>query len=102
MEQRVQALALPHVPNTDGGIAAAGDDDVLVILETQHGAHVSDENLCAFQGLQIPHLDRVVSKTAYNLGIIVLQAVNAFTRFGATVDAIEIVLACLPVVFDTL
>ena len=59
------AYSLSHVPSSgrvvhyvpDGGVAGAGDDDVLVVLETQHGARVARQHLHTLQVIPVPDLN---------------------------------------------
>lgn len=45
MNQRVRHLARLDVPDPNGGVARAADDDFVVVLQAKHGARVPGEDL---------------------------------------------------------
>jgi hypothetical protein len=63
---------------------------------------VTVEHLGAGQGIAVPHLDRVVAQPGHDLGVVILQAVDALGVLGPAVDALQHVLAAPPVVLDRL
>jgi hypothetical protein len=79
------------------------DADLLVVLQAEDGARVAGENpLVLLQRLPVPHLDGVVPEAGHDLGVVVLQAVDALAVLAAAVDPLQVVLAASPVVLDCL
>ena len=76
MDQSVDHLPRLHVPDSDRAVAGARDDDLVIILETQHGASVAGQHLgVLLQCLPVPHLDGVVPQSTHNLAVIILKCI---------------------------
>ena len=103
VDQSVDHLPGLHVPDPDGAVGGAGDDDLVVVLQTEDGAGVASEDLAVLlQGLPVPHLDGVVPQPAHDLAVIVLEAVDPLAVLAPAVYPLEVVLPAPPVVLDGL
>ena len=103
MDECVDHLPRLDIPDPNCAVTRAGDDHLLVVLETEDGASVPGEDaLVLLQRLPVPHLDCVVPEPAHNLRVVVLQTVNAFTVLAPAVDPLQVVLTAPPVVLDSL
>lgn len=103
MDECVDHLTRLDIPDPNCAITRAGDDHLLVVLETEDGASVAGEDaLVLLQSLPVPHLDRVVPEPAHNLRVVILQTVDTFTVLAPTVDPLQVVLTAPPVVLDSL
>ena len=92
-----------HVPDPDGGVRGSGDDDLVVVLETEDGPGVASEDLgVLLQCLPVPHLDGVVPQAAHDLTVVVLEAVDPLAVLTPAVYPLEVVLPAPPVVLDGL
>ena len=54
-------IASIHIPHSDSGVATAGNNNPLVVLQTQNGPRVSRQDPLASQRISIPHFDSVIS-----------------------------------------
>ena len=103
VDQCVHHFPSLHVPNPDGAVRGAGDDDLVVVLKTEDGSCVACEDLAVLlQGLPVPHLDGVVPQSAHDLAVVVLEAVHTLAVLTPAVDPLEVVLPAPPVVLDGL
>lgn len=102
VDEYVNDLTCGYRPNPDGGVARPGDDHVVAELEAQDRTRVPPESPGALQRRSTPHLDGVVPKTADDLVVVVLEAVNALAGDAVTLDAADGVLARSPIVVDAL
>lgn len=53
MNQRVGHLARFHIPDANRRVAGAADDDLVVVLQAQHGTRVPGEDLKVKKKLKI-------------------------------------------------
>jgi hypothetical protein len=69
------------------------------LRSTAPEARVAGEDpLVLLQRLPVPHLDGVVPQAGHDLGVVILQAVDALAVLAAAVDPLQAVLAASPVV----
>lgn len=101
VNQRVYHFAGIGVPDAHGAVRGAGDNGLVVVLQTEHRARVTGEHFYALQCVSVPNLYCVVAQTRDDLLIVVLQAVYALGVLAATVYLVQIEATGAPIVVDT-
>ena len=56
VDEGVEHLARPHRPDAHCRVGRPGDNDVLVVLQAEHGPRVACQNLYAVQRVTVPDL----------------------------------------------
>ena len=88
------------VPN--GGVGRAGDDVAFVVLEAEYGARVAGERARELEVWPPPDADRVVALPAYDLLLVVLQAVDALRHIRAALQTLVLGTTLKPTLLEVL
>jgi hypothetical protein len=102
VDEGVDELPGANVPNANGGVTRAADDDFVVVLKAKDRPSVPSQDLHALKRAAVPDLDGVVSETGDNLVVVVLEAVDSLGVLRAAVDALEGVVPRSPVELQNL
>ena len=87
-----------NIPDSHCRVRRSGDDDPLIVLQTQNGSRVPSQYSLAGKRIAIPHFDSVVPQSGDNFLIVVLQAIDTFGVLTAAVNALKVVLAAPPII----